>query len=262
MDTTQRTDFRGRPVGEVVADDYRRAGVFKRYGIDFCCSGGRTVQEACEKKGVSYPELEAALLEASASRDGGNRPDPREWELDFLADYIASVHHAYVRANLPVLRQFARKVARVHGEHRPEVVQIAALLDELAPEMEQHMAKEEEILFPHVRALATASRQGRGGAATDRPSGGESPSIAASTSSEEAIRLMEEEHDHAGELLRRIRELSSDYQPPEWACNTYRATYVMLEEFEEDLHRHVHLENNVLFPATAALEREVVGGAA
>jgi regulator of cell morphogenesis and NO signaling len=249
MDTTQRTDFQGRPVGEVVADDYRRAAVFKRYGIDFCCSGGRTVQAACDKKGVSYPELEAALLEVSESRDGAGDPDPREWGIDFLADHISSVHHAYVRKNLPILQAFARKVARVHGAQQPEVVEIAGLLDELAPELEQHMAKEEEILFPHVRALAAETQAalpgGKPGTASEPDSSGE------------AMRLMEEEHDHAGDILRRIRALSSDYQPPEWACNTYRATYVMLEEFEADLHRHVHLENNVLFPRTAALERSL-----
>jgi regulator of cell morphogenesis and NO signaling len=245
MSTIEQANFRERPVGEVVAEDYRRAGVFKRFGIDFCCGGGRTVQEACERKGVEYEELAQALLASTASRSGSAQPDPRGWKLDFLADYIVNVHHGYVRETLPVLLQFSQKVARVHGERRPELVAIARLVEEIAGELEQHMRKEEEILFPYIRALVAAG------------SAGGSVVLPGEDAADGAMRLMEEEHDHAGELMRQIRELSGDFVPPEGACNTYRASYVKLEEFEEDLHRHVHLENNLLFPGTEKLERAV-----
>jgi regulator of cell morphogenesis and NO signaling len=265
MDTMNQTGFRQRPVGEVVAEDYRRAGAFKRFGIDFCCGGGRTVQEACDRKGVDYQELEEELLASTNARSPAAQPDPAGWGLDFLADYIVNVHHRYVRDQLPVIGQFATKVARVHGHGWPEVVAIAGLVDELTSEMEQHMASEEDLLFPHIKALVTARADG-----TPRPDGalGEGGGVAvdrlegfASASLDQSIRLMEDEHDRAGEIMRQIRTLSGDFTPPEGACKTFQATYALLEEFEEDLHRHVHLENNVLFPAAMSL-RDEAGGAA
>jgi regulator of cell morphogenesis and NO signaling len=249
MSAHDTEDFRNRPVGEVVADDYRRGAVFKRFGIDFCCSGARTVQEACDRKGVDYETLQGELLAADRSRSGQDAPDVRRWDPAFLADYIVNVHHGYVRETLPVLRFFTTKVARVHGAARPELVEIAGLVEEMATAMDEHMAGEENVLFPHVRGLTTASKEG----------GTVDPGALQSTA--DTIRAMEGEHDHAGEVMRRIRELSDDYTPPDWACNTYRAAFAKLEEFEEDLHRHVHLENNILFPATAKLERELSAGA-
>lgn len=241
----QTMNFAQRSVGEVVAEDYRRAAVFKRFGIDFCCGGGRSVAAACEKKGVAYEELERALVAAEPSRSGTGHPDPRGWDLDFLADYIVNVHHGYVRENLPVLLQFSGKVARVHGSARPELVEIARLVEELAAELEAHMAKEEHVLFPHIRTMVAARK---GAAPVEQPAFG---------TVQNPIRAMEHEHDRAGELMRRLRELSGDFTPPADACNTYRATFAKLEEFEEDLHRHVHLENNLLFPRAASLEQEL-----
>lgn len=243
MELKMTADFAQRTVGEVVAEDYRRGSVFKRFGIDFCCGGGRTVQTACEKAHVPYEEVAAALLTAAESRGTGH-PDPSQWSADFLADYIVNLHHGYVRESLPILRQFARKVARVHGAAQPELIAIANLVEELAEEMEAHMVKEEDQLFPYVRALV---KRQEGRPPSERPP---FDSVA------EPIERLEHEHDHAGELMRRIRELSGDYTPPEHACNTYRALYAKLEEFEDDLHWHVHLENNVLFPRAAKLEKE------
>lgn len=247
MYTAQHQDFRHRPVGEVVAEDYRLAAVFKRFGIDFCCGGGRTVQAACDKKGVTYEELEQALLFAKPPRDGAHLPDPRGWDLGFLADFIVNVHHRYVRESLPVLLQFATKVARVHGDDQPELVEIAILVEELAEELEGHLAKEERVLFPFIKELV---------AAQDRSV---PPEPAPFGTVRVPIRAMEHEHDHAGTLMRRIRELSNDFTPPEGACATYRGLFAKLEEFEEDLHRHVHLENNVLFPRASALETTLPG---
>jgi regulator of cell morphogenesis and NO signaling len=234
--------FAHRTVADVVADDYRRGAVFKKFGIDFCCGGGKTVEAACAAGGVSYTQLGQALLAADQPRGTSLPSDPRGWDLGFLADYIVNVHHTYVRENLPILLQFTGKVARVHGGHRPELVEIARLVEELAGEMDQHMMKEEKVLFPHVRKLAEARRDG---APTERPVFG---------TVKNPIRAMEHEHDRAGDLMRRIRVLTDDFVPPMDACNTYRASFAKLEEFEEDLHRHVHLENNILFPATVKLE--------
>ena len=228
------TPLAQRPVGEIVAEDYRRAAVLKRFGIDFCCGGGRTLEAACQKQGVAVEDVARAL----AAADGhGQAPQARvtAWSPGFLADYVVNEHHAYVRESVPVLRAFTQKVARVHGGAHPELVEIAALFDEVAEELEAHMAEEEAVVFPRIKALAA------GGAAP------EGPSLRA------LLGTMEAEHDRAGALMREIRRLSGDYVPPEDACNTYRASFAKLEEFEDDLHRHVHLENNVLFPKALAL---------
>lgn len=234
--------FSNRTVGDIVAEDYRRAGVFKQYGIDFCCGGSRTLEEACETSGVDITAVEGALATANGTDGSAARMQPDRWELDFLANYIENIHHSYVRENLPVLLEFSQKVARVHGHHHPEVVEIARKVQELAVEMTDHMKSEEDILFPYVAKLVAAARHG----------------VAAEASGfgsvTEPINIMEDEHEHTGALLADMRRLSSDFVPPEDACNTYRALFAKLEDFEEDLHRHVHLENNILFPKAAALE--------
>ncbi len=232
MELSQRT------VGEIVAEDYRRAGVLKRYGIDFCCGGDKTLRAACEERGVALDEVERALAQAEDRSIAAAPARATSWSPDFLADYVVNVHHAYVRESLPVLQAFTEKVARVHGGTSPETVEIA----ELAAELGAHLDDEERALFPYVRDLVAARREGR---EPERPAFG---------TVSDSIQELESEHEHAGALLREIRRLSGDFTPPEHACATFRAAYAKLEEFEDDLHLHVHLENNVLFPKTAALE--------
>lgn len=214
--------IRTRPVGEVVAEDYRRGAVFKHFGIDFCCGGGRTVEDACARRGVDIDALEVALKASDLPRGEDRMPDPRDWEPGFLADYIVQVHHSYVRESLPVLQAFSAKVARVHGSHTPELVEVDRAVQAISDEMDAHMASEETEVFPAIKA-------GNGASA--------------------ALEQMEEEHEAAGGLMAEIRRLTTDFTPPAEACATWRAMYAKLEEFEADLHRHVHLENNVLFPA-------------
>ena len=235
-DTTQV--WGERMVGDVVAEDYRRAAVFQRHGIDFCCGGSRSVRSACEEVGADYEAVASSLEKVGAN--GTPVEDPGEWALDALADHIVERHHGYVRETLPVLRQFAGKVAKVHGGRHGELLEIRDLVEELAVEMERHMAEEETVLFPRIRVLVSGSDDGAGDDAADAVSG--------------AVPPLEDDHDHAGALMARIRELSGGFQPPADACNTYRATYAKLEEFEADLHRHVHLENNVLFPRAVEAE--------
>ena len=233
------TPFIERTVGDLVAEDYRRGAVFKQFGIDFCCGGGRTVGTACARRGVDPAELERALgtVEGRAS---GLPVRVGAWTPAFLADYIVNEHHTYVRESLPVLQAFAQKVARVHGHAQPELIEIADHVEALARELDVHLTSEEEDVFPQIKALSKSS-----GAAPD-------------PSAQETLRVlvgnMEDEHNEAGALMAEIRHLSADFTPPEWACNTYRALFAKLAEFEEDLHRHVHLENNVLFPKVLASE--------
>lgn len=223
------TSLSDRRVGELVTEDFRRAGVFKRYGIDFCCGGGISLQEACRRQGLDVEEVSRALVNAQQERGQAAGHRFSSWTPSFLIDYIVNEHHSFVRENLPVIGAFAAKVADAHGSHTPALVEIARLFAELTREMEAHRANEEDIVFPRIKA-------------------GSGEDLA------ELIEQMEGEHVRAGEIMRQIRRLTSDFQPPEGACNTYRALFAKLEEFEADLHVHVHLENNILFPKAIALE--------
>lgn len=240
-------DLCHRPVGDVVADDYRRADVFKAFGIDFCCGGHRSVHEAAEAQGVVCDDLMRALaeVEQALSEPAPDHLDARSWEPDFLASYIVNVHHRYVREHGPRLRELTRTVARVHGDTNPETVQVADRFDELARELEEHTEEEERELFPYIEALCAAARGE--GLRPRRPDG----SLGA------PIEALEHDHDRAGALLREIRALSGGFDVPDDACATFRTAYAELERFEADLHRHVHLENNVLFPAALRMEREL-----
>lgn len=247
MEITQSTkDLCQRTVGEVVAEDYRRAEAFEKFGIDFCCGGDKTVAAACEEKGVACDDIMRALVEADqTSAYSHYAVDVRGWPLDFLADYIVKVHHDYVRKSLPPLQSYTHAVARAHGTTNPETIAIETLFDELAGEFLKHMDGEEQILFPYIERLCAASKIGVPVADTKFGS------------VNEPVQMMEGDHDHAGEIMHRIRALSGGYVPPETACNTYRLMLAKMEEFEADLHRHVHLENNVLFPAAIRMEAEM-----
>lgn len=236
-------------IGEIVARDYRAAAVFDRFGIDFCCGGNRPLAEVCAERGldpaVVLDEVQHAEIESQSVA-----PRFDQWELDFLIDYIVTNHHAYVRAALPRLTAYTEKIAAAHGDRHPEVREIHHRFVQLRHELEFHMAKEEEILFPHIRAMVVARRFGR--PAPDSPFGAiESP-----------IAVMEEEHRAAGGAMDAMRELSHGYAPPEDGCNTLRTCYAELRDFERDLHEHVHLENNLLFPKAARLEQELASGRA
>lgn len=236
--TTHAGGLGDRTVGAVVAEDYGRADAFERLGIDFCCGGDRTVREACRQAGISVEKLEDEL--ASAAREVGRWPEAQAWDLTFLAQYIVEVHHRYLRTTLPLVERLAGKVESVHGRERPELGAIRARLSELGTELEEHLRREEEVVFPLIAALEARVKSG----------------VASGPDRTEAhLSALHDDHEHAGALMRRIRELSGDYQPPATACTTYRAFYAKLRELEDDLHRHVHLENNLLFPRAAALQQ-------
>jgi regulator of cell morphogenesis and NO signaling len=227
-------------IREIVADDFRAASVFQRHRIDFCCGGDRPIGEACREKGVDQRTLVAELEAVTASP--GDVPRFKAWDLDFLAHYIVVNHHAYVRRAIETIGGHTQKVASVHGERHPETIKIAANFAAVAEDMLQHMVKEERMLFPYIVRLAEAARTGQ--PMPDAPFG----------SITNPIRMMELEHQAAGDLMAAIRELSRDFTPPDDACTTYGVSFKELEEFEADLHRHVHLENNVLFPKALELE--------
>jgi regulator of cell morphogenesis and NO signaling len=231
--------FERTTVGEIVSADFRSAHVFEQFGIDFCCGGRKSVADAC-RAAAADPALVQRALDALPPETAGDT-DERRWPVDRLIDHIISTHHAYVRAAMPAIAQHLAKLVSVHGERHPELARIAATFDEVHQELQQHMMKEERVLFPCIRELAaTAAGQRR-----PSPFG----------TIENPIRMMQREHQDAGDEMRLIRELTNGYMPPADGCTTYRVTFAELAQFERDLHRHVHLENNLLFPKAVALEQ-------
>lgn len=229
-------------IGQLVAEDYRTAQIFRSFKLDFCCGGDKTVKEACQDKGVEYHEVRQALQQLQKTA-GTEQHNYNDWSLDFLIDYIVNNHHKFTRNKLPEIGQYSKKVAAVHGGRHPELQQIYYEFTQLHGEMINHLEKEEEILFPYVKQLVKARETG------ERP---ETPGFGKAAN---PIAMMEHEHDEAGAAMEKIRELCDDFSPPEDACTTYRLLYENLEAFEKDLHKHVHLENNILFPKALHLER-------
>ncbi len=229
--------FNDKTVGEIVTDDIRMANVFKKHGLDFCCGGGVTVQSACENSGV---DLSKVLLDLEAViGDSEKDENYKSMALDELVDHIYNSHHTYIYENGPITAEFINKVARVHGERHPETVEIAKLFNDLMQDLHQHMMKEEQILFPFIKKLIEHGNQG--GAFVNGP-----------------ISVMIAEHDTAGDILKKMSALSNGYEPPSDGCNTYRAAYANLKALEDDIHYHIHLENNILFPRSIELEEQLL----
>ncbi|HND95241.1 MAG TPA: iron-sulfur cluster repair di-iron protein [Chitinophagaceae bacterium] len=231
-------------LGEIAAKDLRKAQIFRKYGLDFCCGGKKTVKEACSEKGLDVAKIEQELLQAD--KVVSSRPLPyNEWELDFLADYIVNTHHSYVKKNLPDILAYANKVARVHGSRHPELLPVRELVEEVYNEMMNHMEKEERILFPYIKDIVTAQKNTQ-------------PLQASHFGTvQNPINMMEMEHEVVGKNMEEIRTLTQNYVLPDDACASYSLLYRMLDEFEEDLHIHVHLENNILFPKALKAEQQL-----
>ena len=233
------SDLLTATVGQLVAENPDRARIFEAFDIDYCCGGKKPLSLACREKGLDVRHVVAAL-EASR-KEAGAQPDATDWtqaSLTDLCDHIQSTHHAYLKTEMPRLIEMGRKVTRAHGPHFAYVADIAATFEACAAELETHMRKEEMILFPMIRQLDQHAGSG----------GFHCGSIA------NPIRVMEMEHDSAGNALATIRQLSGGYTLPPEACHTWHAYYDALQRFEQDLHQHVHKENNILFPR--AIQRE------
>ena len=223
-------------VGQMVTEHPRWARVFEKWGIDYCCGGKKPLPDLCAKKGV---ELSAVLHDLEGGNaDDAEAPDWSKLSLSKLVDNIITTHHDYLREELPRLNFLIDRVSHVHGEAHPELYEVKAIFDGFRPELEVHMMKEEMILFPLIKELEAASGL---------------PSFHCGSVAN-PIRMMEAEHDDAGDALTRMRELTDGFTPPEGACNTYRVMLNALAELEVDMHQHVHKENNILFPRAIELE--------
>lgn len=230
--TPAGTPLIDRTVGEIVAASPSLARVFQSFGIDFCCQGGRTLREACDLKKIA-PEAVIDQLEAGMRDTESPVANPALLPPVELVEHIVSTHHAYLRSELPRIHAMTQRVATVHGGHTPSLVEVHEIFTEMAAELDSHLMKEETILFPAILAMQV---EGSASMPLDGPIG-----------------RMLQEHDDAGAALSKLRELTNGFTPPPEACNTYRALFAGLLELEDDLHRHIHLENSVLFPKALAM---------
>lgn len=232
-------------IGEVVATDYRAASVFNKHSIDFCCNGNRSIEDVCKDKNIDTHQL-LEELKSELADSSRKATDFNTWPLDLLADYIEKKHHKYCEAKITEIKPYIQKINSVHGGRHPELAEVEELFGKTAGEMSMHMKREELTLFPYIRKMVNAREKNE---KVEKPRFG---------SVESPIAKMMEDHDNEGERFRRIREITNDYTVPEDGCNTYKVTLAMLKEFEEDLHMHIHLENNILFPKSLKLEKEIL----
>src|SRR5690554_5370470 len=219
------------PLGKIVAEDYRTAQIFRSYGLDFCCGGKASLKEACEEKNI---ELKQVLDELENLQKGSAENNYNEWNLDFLVDYIVNNHHQYIRSKFPEVKFYAEKVARVHGGHHPELLEVLQKVELLGEELMHHIQEEEEGVFQQIKDLV---REGKSASVKNI-----------------IIEELEDDHEVAGTLMEEIEQLTDGFNPPEDACASYRVLFQNLEAFQIDLHKHVHLENNILFPKALSLE--------
>lgn len=216
-------------IGEIVAADFRAATVFKEAGIDFCCGGKMSLEEACREKGIDREAIENKLadLDSAPADEAHNFKD---WDPGFLCDYIMNTHHKYVLKSLPELLFYTGKIAEVHGDRHSELIEVAALFSEINRELQQHLKNEEDVLFPAIKEYLSSGSV-------------ESKSLIGNQ-----ITKLSAEHEFAGGAMDKINSITINYKVPEDGCNTYNVSFRLLQQFEDDLHVHVHLENNILFP--------------
>jgi len=232
-----------QPVREIALQQPSSIRVFEQFGIDYCCGGRKPLAEACVAGNIEIGAVLAAL-EFAAATPAASRENWQQRPMAELVAHIVATHHAYVKSELPRLAVLAQKVVNRHGDTKAELPQIQSALAALDEELIQHLAKEEAILFPFIVKLERAST----GAAAQ-------PAACFGTVAN-PIAMMTQEHEAAGALLATMRTLSQNFVPPVGACPTFHAFYNGLQEFEQDLHQHIHLENNILLPRAIALEAE------
>jgi regulator of cell morphogenesis and NO signaling len=235
-----------KTVGDLAVEVPGATRVFEKLGIDYCCGGTRSLTDACAAAGITFEEVVKSLQLQTASLEQSTEPDFQTTTLEMLINHIVTKHHEFTRLEMARLNALLEKVCVVHGENHPELFKIQLLFRELADDLETHMGKEECVLFPYVVRMEAAVTQN---ARLFPPPFG---TVA------NPVRMMMMEHDRAGEMLNDMRALSSNYVPPTDGCISYKTLYAALDELEKDLHQHIHLENNILFPRAVEMEKITV----
>lgn len=233
------------PVGEIARFNYKTVEVFEKLRIDFCCGGDISLEEACKRQKVNAEEVLGSIrqLVGSAQTDSDRI---HSLPLDQLIDHIIEVHHSYVLESIPVLRKYLHKIADVHGANHPELAVVEGYFNQAAENLLNHMQKEEQILFPMIKEMVAAKA-------------GETEFLDSHCGTVQSpIFVMKQEHEAEGDRFEKISGMTNNYTVPEDACNSFLYAYQKLREFEQDLHRHIHLENNILFPEAIKLESELI----
>lgn len=226
-------------IGQLVAEKPQRGRVFEQLGIDYCCGGRKLLQEVCDQKGLDSRHVRTLIDACDAAPSAGDQPDWNTAPLSQLINNIETTHHQFMRTELERTGALVKKVANVHGRHHPELVELERIFELFTQELVPHMHKEEAVLFPWIRSI----------------SDGETTGAAHPETLDQPIRVLMEEHDAAGDILHRMRELTGGFVPPVDACGTYRVMLSALSDMERDMHQHVHKENNILFPRAKALDK-------
>jgi regulator of cell morphogenesis and NO signaling len=237
-------DINTLTLGEIVKKNYKAAAVFERYSLDFCCKGNQNFMSACKANNIEPSLLINELNQLESEQEHGVVFDT--WPLDMLIDYIIKRHHTYVEEKTPLIKSYLDKICEAHGARHPELHKVKGIFFEIGGELAVHMKKEELILFPFIKKLVQAN-------STKTPV--TSPLF---ESVSNPVDMMKEDHAVEGERFRRLAALTNNYQIPSDACNTFAVAYQFLDEFEKDLHLHIHLENNILFPKAIHLEEELL----
>lgn len=235
-----------RTVSEIVRGDYRTADVFKKYGINYCCGGKVSLQEACTQKEVDVDNFIKDLQAATKTVHLSNHIDYNSWSVDFLIDYIVNLHHAYLYKTLPMLQGSIISFVNSHKKTQPELVEIQAVFEKLANLLISHNRHEEEVIFPYIKQIANTYRRK------------ESYGSLFVRTMRKPFSSIEAEHSQMEELLVELRKLTNNYQFPAEACTNHQVIFGKLGEFDRDLVHHKHLENNILFPKAIAMEKELL----
>lgn len=231
-------------LADIVKANFKTSEIFESFGLDYCCNGRRSINDACKEKNINPNELMEKITKLSSNKNGNENFD--EFELDELIDYIIDIHHGYVAKMLPIIDAHSEKVYNAHGKKHIELEEVRNIWNGISIELANHMMKEERMLFPYIKNLVASKRNSFD---YQYPPFG---------TVENPINMMEREHANAGEAFFRIKELSNDYKLPDDACATFEVFYKELNEFENDLHKHIHLENNILHSKAILLEKTLL----
>ena len=226
-------------LAEIVTSDHRAAAIFEKYQLDFCCKGKRSLGQACRESEIDVNTIIRELNNLSDTRNNGII-DYNEMTLTQLVSHITNTHHSYVKKEIPAIQGYLQKIVAKHGSRHPEMITVFETFNEIKEELECHMKKEELILFPRIIDM-------------EKLAGKEKTIVFDRSYLSTPVTIMEHEHEEVGKLMEEIRYLTDNYNPPADACTTYRLSFASLQAFEIDLHRHVHLENNILFPKAMKL---------
>lgn len=234
-------------VPDIVTHDYRAAGIFRKYDIEFCTGGKITLDMACKEKGLDTEEVLNELKQIFHHSNSSTTPEFAEWNIDFLADYILNIHHRYLNKALPEANVYVNRLLEGHGKEHPELIELGKILQKMMKEIPPHMRKEEEVIFPYIKQIFHAWRHRESYA-----------SLLIRTLRKPVEEVMQGEHESVGRQLHRIREITHNYTLPANHGMLHKATYAKLQEVDNDLVQHIHLENNILFPKAIALEKELL----